>query len=290
MSAQANRAKGSPSDFVTVIVPTRNSASHLPNCLASIRSQTHEAIELIVVDNHSSDDTRTIAAEYADCVLIAGPERSGQRNVGACSATGSYVFFIDSDMVLEPDVVAECVNQLRDSSSEAVVVPEVSFGNGFWARCKAFERSFYVGDDLIEAARFFRADVIAEVGGFDDTLPPGPEDWDLDERVRRRGHPVARVPALIRHYEGDVTLLGLMRKKFYYGRGMPAYVRKHPSRARAQLRLVRPAFTSGWRRLAANPSVAAGMLFMKTCEFAAGGAGFAFARFEEIRCRDEFRA
>ena len=283
MSAHPERPESDGSDQVSVIVPTRNSASHLRACLESIRAQTHEKIELIVVDNHSVDDTPAIAGKYADTVLTVGPERSAQRNAGAGSANGSYLFFVDSDMVLEPDVVAEGLAQLRASSAEAVVVPEVSFGKGFWARCKAFERSFYVGDDTIEAARFFAAEAIAETGGFDETLPPGPEDWDLHERFRERGRPIPRTRALIRHDEGEVRLMPLMRKKFYYGKGMPAYVRKHRSRSRGQLRLVRPAFVAGWRRLAANPGTAVGMVFMKLCEFAAGAVGFAAGRFEEIR-------
>ena len=286
MSGQSDGGSADRSDRVTVIVPTRNSALHLRDCLASIRRQTHEKVELIVVDNHSGDDTCMIARQYADIVLTAGPERSAQRNAGARSATGSYLFFVDSDMVLEPDVVAECVAELRASSSEAVVVPEISVGKGFWARCKTFERSFYAGDEEIEAARFFPANVVAEVGGFDERLPPGPEDWDLHERVRRRGRPTARVGALIRHNEGEVSLTGLMRKKFYYGKGMPAYVRKHPARARSQLRLVRPAFVAGWRRLAASPSAAAGMFLMKICEFAAGAVGFLAGRLEEARRSD----
>ena len=286
MSAQADRQDADREGRVSVVVPTRNSASHLRGCLESIRAQTYDDIELIVVDNSSTDDTRTIAQKYADTTLIAGPERSAQRNAGARSATGSYVFFVDSDMVLEPNVIAECVAQLRSSSSEAVIVPEVSFGTGFWAECKAFERSFYVGDETIEAARFFAVNAIAEVGGFDEMLPPGPEDWDLHERFRKRGLPIARTRALIHHDEGEVRLAHLMRKKFYYGRGMPAYVRKHPARARQQLRLFRPAFVSGWRRLATNPGAAAGMVFMKLCEVAAGAAGFAAGKLEETRHRE----
>jgi GT2 family glycosyltransferase len=276
-------------DLVTVIVPTHNSASHLRECLASVRAQTHQAIELIVVDNDSADATSAIARDFADCVLMAGPERSAQRNAGAKYAAGDYVFFIDSDMVLEATVVAESVATLRESSSEAVVVPEVSFGTGFWSRCKAFERSFYVGDEAIEAARFFSADVIAEVGGFDEALPPGPEDWELHERVRNRGRPIARISALIRHDEGHLSLRRLISKKFYYGKGMPAYARKHPDRARTQLRLIRPAFITGWRRLSTRPVVSAGMIVMKTCEFAAGAAGFAVGRLKEASGRDPHR-
>ena len=269
--------------LVSVVVPTRNSASYLGRCLTSIRSQSHDAVELIVVDNFSTDETRAIAAGIADIVLTAGPERSAQRNAGAQAAHGAYLFFVDSDMILEAGVVAECLAALRSWGAEAVVVPEVSFGNGFWARCKAFERSFYRGDETIEAARFFPADTFREVGGFDESMPPGPEDWDLDERFRRRGRPIARTESIIRHDEGEPHLWGLIRKKFYYGRGIPVYVRKHPERARTQLRVIRPAFLSDWRRLASNPTSAAGMLFMKFCEFGAGGVGFLAGRFDEVR-------
>src|SRR5688500_8820835 len=122
---EAERLPARGSDWVSVIVPTRNSASHLRDCLASIRGQTHSEVELIVVDNHSTDETPAIAHEYAETVLTAGPERSGQRNAGARAAHGSYLFFIDSDMVLEPDVVADCLAQARTHSAEAVVVPEI---------------------------------------------------------------------------------------------------------------------------------------------------------------------
>ena len=261
-------------DLVTAIVPTRNSAAHLRDCLLSIRGQTHREIELIVVDNNSTDATVAIARKLADEVLNIGPERSAQRNAGAHVAHGRHLFFIDSDMILESNVVAECVARVASGESEAVIVPEISFGKGFWARCKAFERSFYTGDDTIEAARFFLAVPFVEIGGFDETMPAGPEDWDLHERFRSRNPSIARTEAYIHHDEGELRLRELMQKKFYYGKGMPDYVRKHPERARSQLRVIRPAFASQWRELAASPTIAAGMLAMRVCEFGAGAAGF----------------
>jgi glycosyltransferase involved in cell wall biosynthesis len=261
-----------PADLVSVVVPTRNSASHLRACLASIKGQTHSPLELIVVDNHSEDDTQEIARELADMVAVLGPERSAQRNEGARLSTGAYVFFVDSDMVLEPGVVAEAV-ALAAAGPRSVVIPEVSFGSGFWARCKALERSLYLGDETVEAARFFRRADFEAVGGFDEEMPAGPEDWDLHERIRATGVAVARTSALIYHDEGRPTLGSLARTKLYYGRGMATYIRKHPELARRQLTLVRPAFLRNWRALAADPVTAAGMVVMKTCEFAAGGVG-----------------
>ena len=74
--------------LVSIIVPTRNSGHHLAACLESIRNQTYQPVELIVVDNHSSDDTATIATLFATQLLVAVPERSAQLNRGAEASAG----------------------------------------------------------------------------------------------------------------------------------------------------------------------------------------------------------
>jgi glycosyltransferase involved in cell wall biosynthesis len=247
----------------------------LSQCLESLRRQTYHAFEVIVVDNSSTDATPAIAHQFADQVLTHGPERAAQRNAGARHGSGAFVLFIDSDMILEPDVVSQCVALARQPDVISVVVPEISFGDGLWARCKELERSCYVGDETVEAARFFRRDVFEEVGGFDETMPAGPEDWDLDQRARALGGFIARTNSIIHHDEGAPNLRDLMAKKFYYGRGMAAYIRRHPAAARRQLRVVRPAFRRHWRRLARDPLTAGAMLFMKACEFGSGAAGLA---------------
>jgi glycosyltransferase involved in cell wall biosynthesis len=256
---------------VSVVVPTRNSARTLEACLRSVRAQTHEPIEILVADNDSSDATCAIADRFADGVLVAGPERSAQRNHAAAAATGSAFLFVDSDMVLTPTVVAECVESAT-RGADAVVIPEKSFGDGFWARCKALERSCYIGDASIEAARFFTREIFEAVGGFDEALM-GPEDWDLHDRVSRAGGATARTEALIWHDEGRLRLLPLLAKKFQYGKTFPVYIDKHQELADKQLRLIRPAFIRHRRRLAREPLTTVGMLIMKTSEVAAGGAG-----------------
>ena len=147
-----------------------------------------------------------------------------------------------------------------------------SFGEGFWARCKTLERSCYVGDATIEAARFFTRDMFRQIGGYDETLLGG-EDWDLHERARRTGAVVGRTEACIRHDEGHLRLGELVTKKFRYGKTLGRYARKHPALARSQLRLVRPAFLRHRDRLLDDPLVAAGMIVMKLLEATAGMAG-----------------
>jgi glycosyltransferase involved in cell wall biosynthesis len=267
--------------LVTIIVPTKNSAAMLRACLQSVAAQTYKPIELIVVDNHSTDRTAEIAAEFTSHVYSHGPERSAQRNFGAAKAKGEYVAIIDSDMELGPDVISDSVELvMSDSEISGVVIPEESFGEGFWAQCKRLERSFYVGLSWIEAARFFPAAVYQKSGGYDEQLVSG-EDWDLSRRAARLGR-IRRVGSFIRHNEGRLSLWRTLRKKYYYAQHAKEYLRRHPVQSkmlsqsgpleRYRLFLSRP------KQLFRNPAVGAGMLFMKTAEFTFGAAGYLMGR------------
>jgi glycosyltransferase involved in cell wall biosynthesis len=271
-----NEGEETHTPTVSVIVPTRNSAATLDDCLASIRAQTYASVELIVVDNQSQDATVEIAGKYADKLEHAGPERSAQRNHGARVATGEYLAIIDSDMVLSPDVVSECISTADREHADAVIIPERSVGEGFWAACKALERSCYVGDETVEAARFYSRTAFEKFGGYDEEMT-GPEDWDLPARMRGAVR-FGRIDPEIVHLEGRLTLRGSVRKKFYYGRQFGDYIRRHPDLARQQLRFVRPAFVRHRRRLVRTPLLAGGMLLMKTAELTAGAAGLLGSR------------
>lgn len=238
-------------------------------------------LEIVVVDNFSTDATLDIARAAAEVVFVTGPERSAQRNAGATQAKGAYLLFVDSDMVLEPAVVSECV-EAAAAGADAVVIPELSFGEGFWTRCKALERSCYVGDESIEAARFFSRELFVAAGGFDESISAA-EDWDYHARVRKCGGRIERTRAFIRHDEGRLTLRRLMAKKRYYGRTWTEYAQKHPKLAREQARFLRPAFLHHRKRLAGQPLVLAGMIVMKTCEYGAGAVGVLSGKLERPR-------
>jgi len=136
--------------LVSVIVPTKNSEAFLEKCLVSVREQSYPDVEVIVVDNFSSDGTPEIAKKYTRKFYQKGPERSSQRNYGAKMSKGKYVVFFDSDMELSKKVVKECVEVISsDKKMGGVIIPEISVGEGFWAKCKALERECYIGDETI---------------------------------------------------------------------------------------------------------------------------------------------
>jgi glycosyltransferase involved in cell wall biosynthesis len=266
---------------VSVIVTTRNNHATLDDCLRSITAQTYGNTELVVVDNNSTDDTLQIAKRYTSLVWTKGPERSTQRNFAVQQASGEYVVIIDSDMKLSRTVIEECVSAMhRQPVCGGLIIPEESFGEGFWAQCKRLERSFYVGIDWVEAARFFRRNLYLEVGGYDIDMVSG-EDWDLSRRIAARA-PIGRIHAYIYHNEGHLSLLKTLGKKYYYAGLAKGFLAKNDVGSnmtakegplnRYKLFLSRPG------KLFRNPVLGLGVLFMKTCEYAAGAFGYYLPR------------
>jgi glycosyltransferase involved in cell wall biosynthesis len=255
----------SPTPLVSVIIPVRNSGSSLRVCLASLRQQTYPNLELIVVDNHSSDDTREAALAAGARVFTRGPERGAQKNYGAQQALGEMLFFVDADMEVTPEVIAECARAV--ARYDALLVPEESVGEGFWNACVILERSCYVGDDFTEAARFFRRPVFEQLGGFDESLVASGDDMDLSQRARRKGFKLGRVEARIRHHEGPRTPWLTLQKWRYYGRNMGRYIRQNRREAFVQYLPLRPAWLRHWRRLVRRPVHTAGFMFLKVCQF-----------------------
>jgi len=263
--------------LVSVIVTTRNNHQTLDACLSSIVNQKYSRLELIVVDRDSTDGTKLIARYYTNKVFNCGPERSAQRNFGVAQARGEFVVIIDSDMELAPYVIRDCVDTMHyRPATQGIIIPEDSFGRGFWARCKQLERSYYHNNDAIEAARFFAKATYEAVGGYDQTMVSG-EDWDLSARIRATG-PIERVTSGIRHNEGKLRLFKTLRKKFYYAGLARVYLAKHktdPTLVGGQGPLQRyKLFLSRPGTLLRHPLIGTGMLVMKTLEFAAGAAGY----------------
>lgn len=265
--------------LVSIIIPTRNSERTIEKCLKNIKNQTYKNIEIIVVDNNSTDRTRDIAKKFIQLVFNKGSERSAQRNFGASKSKGSFLLFIDSDMELTKKVVKECVEKI--GGYKGIIIPEKSFGKGFWAKCKALERSFYLGIDWIEAARFFNREVFEEFKGYDESQT-GTEDYDLPQRIKEKygNKSIGRINSFILHNEGNLSLLYILKKKYYYAKTANVYATKRSNKEYflKQSSIIEryKLFFSHPKKLFKNPILGFGMLFMKTSEFIFGGLGYLF--------------
>lgn len=282
MTAEASypAAAAATDPLVSVIVPTRNSARFLERCLNSIRAQTYPCLELIVVDNHSTDETLTIAAKFTKRVLTAGPERSAQVNHGVAASTGEYVYRVDSDFELDRHVVEQCVAAARGGADAVVVHNSPDATTGRLARVRKFEIDFYKYDLAQSAARFVRRTLFLELGGYDEGITAG-EDYDFQNRLNAAGAYTAFIEAEAVHLDEPTRLVPHIAKYYAYGQDFVNFRKKHT--ATGQLSFFRPALLRNWRKFVGHPLLGVGLAGYHTIKFAAGGAGYASALLQAHR-------
>lgn len=253
--------------LISIIITTKNSSRTLEKCLESIKMQNYKNIELVVVDNNSTDNTKEIARKFTDKVYNQGPERSVQRNFGAKKSLGEYLLVHDCDIYFNINSVKECKELSEKENCDAIILPEKSIGTGFWAKVKNFERSFYIGNDLIEAPRFFKREAYKKIGGYDEELT-GSEDWDLGIRLRKSNHKISRAKFFLQHDEGRINLFGSSKKKKYYAKDIfGKYSKKHPEEFKKQMNFFyRFPLDKIIRKGTRHPILFSCMIFMKGLE------------------------
>jgi glycosyltransferase involved in cell wall biosynthesis len=233
-------------------------------------------LELIVVDNHSSDRTREIALRYADKLLEYGPERSAQVNFGARNASGDFVYRVDSDFVLERDVVEQCIAKAV-AGADAVVVHNSPDERVSWiARIRKFEVDMYKYDLTHSSARFVRADVFARLDGLNEAFTAG-EDYDFQNRLNAAGCVTEFVEPEALHLGEPVRLIPHLRKYYLYGRDFREFARLNPTSVGRQLGFVRGVYIRNWRAFVRHPLKGGAFLLYHTCKFAAGLSGYIHA-------------
>jgi glycosyltransferase involved in cell wall biosynthesis len=127
-------AQFSSGDLVSIIIPAFNSEPYLSATLASCRAQTHAALEIVVVDDGSTDDTAAIAQQIASeeprlrLIRSSNQGQCAARNLGLSRSQGRWVKFLDSDDLLPPAAIARQLTLARRFEVELVC----GGARGFW--------------------------------------------------------------------------------------------------------------------------------------------------------------
>jgi len=251
--------------ILSVVITTRNEADNIETCIRAFDA-VRDRVEVIVVDNASTDATKRLAADCGATVLDKGPERSAQRNLGWRTAAARWVIVLDADMILPRETIDEILEQASEEGETAASwIPEVRTGTGLRVKARNFERSFYDGT-CIDALRLFRKDVLEQTGGYDENLIAGPEDWELDIRILATGAHCTVLRHHLIHNEKRLTLRKMLGKKAYYTKSMATYQAKwkgHPA-LRKQFGLGYRYFgvfveNGKWKKLVRHPLLAAVM-------------------------------
>ena len=268
--------------LVSIIITTKNEEKNIGNCLESIRKQDYsqDRIEVIVVDNNSTDQTKEIARKYTKNVYNY-PDlrknkniknfRGAQLNFGVKKSKGEIIFFPDADMTFDRELVREAATLISNGYFEALFVPEEIIGRGLIGKIRNFERSFYEGT-CIDAVRIIKRDLFINVGGFDETgIAFGFDDWDFSKRIRSSNAQIGITKNKLYHHEERLTLREYLGKKARYVAASSSYIQKwgkNDPDIKKQFGFWYRYFgvfleNGKWKRLIRHPFSAAGMYFLR---------------------------
>lgn len=270
---------------LSVVIPNWNGAHFLPTCLDSLRRQTYPHLELIVVDNASTDDSRTLlTTHYPEVKLIALAENrgfTGACNAGIAAARGDLICLLNNDTEVDSGWAAAVVDAFarhpevgsvaskmllydqRDhfhTAGDFFTIDGRAGNRGVWQRDEGqYDHEEYVFSACGGSAVYRRA-MLDQIGTLDDDFFFSGEDVDLGWRAQLAGWCCLYTPAAIVYHHVSATGGGVT-SSYYDGRNsiyilvknLPAALwRKHGGAIlRAQFRRVWAALRA-WRGAAAR--------------------------------------
>ena len=180
---------------ITVIIPAYNCGAFIREAVESALGQSLKNVEIIVIDDGSTDDTLEVLASISDDRLTVLRQRnsgvSAARNAGLAAANGEYIFFLDADDVLTPDALRRMVDALEQRpqcvASFAHHIKIAEDGSDLSTRADLRWKLFPATDTLRQliaknfivcGAICIRTDAARAVAGFNPALRLG-EDWDF---------------------------------------------------------------------------------------------------------------
>ncbi|MFN2540434.1 MAG: glycosyltransferase family 2 protein, partial [Mycobacteriales bacterium] len=230
---------------ISVVVCAYNAAATVEECLTHTRALEYPRLEVLVIDDGSTDDTADIAERVCAgdprMKVIRAPHQglSGARNTGWRAAGGELIAYLDSDAYPTPEWLHYLALGLDGPQVGAVGGPNLPPPGGTLAaervaRAPGGPVHVLISDDRAEhvpgANMAFWKQVLEEVGGFDEVYTAAGDDVDLCWKVLDRNWEIAFHPAaLVWHHRRDSTKAYLKQQRGY-GRSEALVARRHPDR------------------------------------------------------------
>lgn len=230
--------KGLKNGLVSIVIPVVRNDKHIAECVEHIKKSTYTNYEIIIVDE--------------------GLERSAQRNIGIKRAQGEFLLWLDSDMMISPGLIEECVGiYSRRGQVNGIYIPEKIVTPGWFGSLRNWERQFYTGT-LVDVMRFVR---LRDCPLFDESLH-GVEDSDWERQFKPGPRYIST--AHFNHHD-KVDLWKYLKKKAYYAQCLVQYKRKNP--ADKLLTLKYRCFDvfvqdGKWKRLIKSPHMTIGVMLL----------------------------
>lgn len=223
---------------VSIIVPVHNGEKHIKECIDSLLSIDYpkEHLEIIVVDNNSTDNTASIVKKYPVIYLFEKKIGSyNARNNGIKNSRGDIVAFTDVDCVVHKNWIKYLVKIFeKDEKIGGVGGNIVSMGSENLVSRYTDEKKFFSQESntsgnrpfIITANAAYRRNVLIQAGLFDEKFYSS-ADVDISWRIKNLGYKIKYEPKAIVYHKHRETLRGLFKQFFKYGSALAPLYEKH---------------------------------------------------------------
>lgn len=204
---------------VSIITPLYNQAEYVAETIESALAQTYKDVEIIVVNDASTDGSLDVANRYADRIkIVSNPVNRGlpaTRNVAIAHSTGDLILPLDSDDKIDPDYLEKTVPLMTEGVGIVSTwmwfepVPEAAAKGHGWSQAGAPGSPWHIfvptkqqilTGNCLPVCSLIRKTALDEVGGYDETFTGGAEDWGLWAALISKGWRVALLPEYLFHY------------------------------------------------------------------------------------------
>lgn len=194
-------------DKVSVIMPCYNDGKYIEESIQSVQNQTYPHIEMIIIDDGSTDPhTKALLSQcqWANTKILHTPHLgpSAARNAGIKAATGKYILPLDADDIIAKDYIEKAVQAMQEDETRGIVYCEAAlFGSqkGKWT-LPPYSLERMLVDNVIFVTALFPKKAWEQVGGFDESLRYGMEDYDFWLALIEEGYSVYQIPEILFHY------------------------------------------------------------------------------------------
>lgn len=182
-----------PFPLVSLIIPAFNEERYIKHCLQSVLELDYpkDLLEIIVVDNGSTDKTTEIAQALGARVLVRPDVRVGAvRNFGVSNSSGELIAFLDSDCLPPKDWISSAIHHMKEKNTEVVGGVYLLRSNPSWIESSwvlNLTPNDRLNGNLVGGSILITRKAFEDVGGFDESLNAG-EDTDLGRKLMQKGH------------------------------------------------------------------------------------------------------
>ena len=195
-------------ELVSIVIPCYNQAQYLEESIQSAIDQTYSNIEIIIINDGSTDNTEEITLllqkKYPKKIQVILQENTGlvtARNNAIKQSTGKYILPLDADDLIDKNMVSSCLEHMIDHNADIVYVQQQCFGTkNHLIERPPFSKNNLLYQNISGPSGLYKREVWEKIGGYARNMDGGYEDWEFWLHAFKKGYKFQLLPEPLHLY------------------------------------------------------------------------------------------